>query len=410
MDVVHFCPHLIQKTLDGAHRQRLRGAGHGKEAAVTALHAPELLGTILRQLHLPVGAPAGKGGVKVRGGHTEHHPVDGFYLDGRAVNIAHLRQTPAGRVNGALFRGQGGFQFLPVGLGGGKGMVAVPHRQRHGRLSGGGRPAGGKGVRIAQRGQRGVDLSDERRVLHGPARQMPAAQHQLALIQLGQLLLAGGHRLDEGAAFIVGQHQHMGRFQHRAAADFQPGRDALRHGGLAGADVRFGTGGVIVGLQIHSAHQALPDGAVLLGALHVHIAVDMAGEHRLPVLLHGAADGRQPGRLLRGFQIRLRQHDVQRAGFSSGQFLRFLPVVRLGGKLVHRDAGPGLQRGLLRQQDMGGGKAIHDTVPFFTWSRRGPAGRKSPERGCRYKSVRRAAPGRWTGRPCCADGGGPHPQ
>ena len=127
-------------------------------------------------------------------------------------------------------------------------------------------------------------------------------------------------------------------------------RDATPGGGVPVKAVCF---------QVHRAHQALTDGAVHLGAFQVDKAVDHPGQQAAAVVRHGAADGFQPVCLIRRAQVSLGQNDMQGAGLVLGKGLGFLPVFRLGGELVHRDAGPGIQgRARCGQQDAGRCKAL----------------------------------------------------
>ena len=80
----------------------------------------------------------------------------------------------------------------------------------------------------AQHGQRIFDLCNEGGVLHRPAGHMTAAQHQLALVHLGQAVLVGVNGLDEGAVRVIRQHHDMGRFQRSAGAHLHALSDRCR--------------------------------------------------------------------------------------------------------------------------------------------------------------------------------------
>ena len=246
-------------------------------------------------------------------------------------------------------------------------MVAIADGQHHGLLPLGGGPAVGERGRVSQFGKSRVDLRDERRILDGPAAQTAAAQHQLAVVERRKLVFHKADGLDERAVGVVGQHHDVGRFQRRTAAHFQPWRDALHDGALAGADGGLAALGVVVGVEVHRAHKALADRAVHLGALHIDVAMYFPCQHGAAVVVHCAADALQAGVLLRGAQVSLRQDDVQRAGPALGAGLGALPVLRLGGELVHGNAGPRVQRNAGGgQQDISGGKTGfgHDNDPL----------------------------------------------
>ena len=209
---------------------------------------------------------------------------------GGAVDVADLGQAPARRMGPALLLAQGGLQLLPVGLGGGQAVIAVTDGQYHRLLPFGSGPAAGKGGRVGQRRQRGINLGNERGVLDGPAAQMPAAQHQLTVVERRQLVLHQSDGLDQRAVGVVGQHHDVGRFQRRPAADLEARRDALHDGALARADSGLGALRVVVGIKIDSADKALPDRAVHLGTLNINVAMYFPGQNGLAVLLHRAAD------------------------------------------------------------------------------------------------------------------------
>ena len=123
----------------------------------------------------------------------------------------------------ALFFGEGGFQLLPVGFCRGQAVVAVANGQHHGGLARGCRPPPGKRLRVSQRRQGGIDLGNTGGVLHRPAPQVSAAQHQFAVIEQRQFLLAGTDGLDERLARIVGQHHHVRRFSSAPRRTFRRG-------------------------------------------------------------------------------------------------------------------------------------------------------------------------------------------
>lgn len=238
-------------------------------------------------------------------------------------------------------------------------MVAITNRQRHG---GAGRLRQAS-VRQKQRHRQGlparVDLLHQRGVLHGPTGQVAAVQHQRAIIQQRQLRLMSGNGFNQGTGFIVGQHHHMRGFHWAPRRILSRGgmraTTVLSLGRMAGFAAFFKA----VLFQVHSTNQTLADGTVHLGALHIHIAMYTAGQQVIAVILHGRTDRRKARFFLRGSKVSFRQNNVQGAGFALCQFLRFLPVFRLGGKLIHRNAGPRVQRGRCTgQQDISRDKTI----------------------------------------------------
>ena len=208
---------------------------------------------------------------------------------------------------------------------------------------------------------------------------MAAAQHQLPLVEGAQPVFLGPDGLDEGAAGVVGQHHHMGGLQLCPAADRHPGRDPLLHRVFAGADGRQAAPVVVVGFQVHPAHQALTDPAALERALHVDKAVHRPGQDIPAVLLHGLVDGVHPGGQVPVVQVDLRQDQAEGAGplcRCGGP----LPIGAVAGKLVAGNAAPLLQRdGGVRQQDVGRLKAgcmFH--LQFLTLTRKRTKGAMDP--------------------------------
>ena len=302
--------------------------------------------------------------------HIEEDAVDGLDLDGRRMDVAHLSQAQAGGMAFPLLRGQGGFQLLPAGFGRGQRMIAVAHSQRQGLCAPGLGILGIESLLTAQCSQCSIDLCQHRRVFHGPACNVAAALHQLALVHLFQLALSRADGLDEGAAGVVGQHHDMGRFQRRAPAHGHAGRDALGDGALAGPDGRAGALLVAVSLEVYLAHEALTHPAALLGALDVDKAVHGAGQHVAAVLVHRGVDVLHPLGRVFILEVDFRQDEPQGAGAAAHNGVCLLPVGAVAGKLVTGHAAPLFQRDILPgQQDVGRTKAgcsFHNTFLTLT--------------------------------------------
>lgn len=119
-------------------------------------------------------------------------------------------------------------------------MVAIPH---------------GKGQPLFfQRAGRFLDLRVLRAV-HAPAADVPAALHQIEIVQQFKRIAPRVQRLDERAARIVRQEHGVRRFQRRVFPDLYARRDALQDRALRGADARRAAGPVIVGRQVDFRHQ-----------------------------------------------------------------------------------------------------------------------------------------------------------
>ena len=236
-------------------------------------------------------------------------------------------------------RRQGRLYFLPVRLGRGKGMVPVAHGD------GQRRPAGRVRVfcverRLCAQRRYGVFHSrNVRSVRYRPACNVPAAQHQLRVVQFFQRRLFFRERLHHAAGSVIQQHHDMRRFQRRAPAHGKARRNTLHNGIFAGTHQRCGAFFIAVSLQVHSAHKALPHTA-LRRAFHIYKTVDTACEHPGAVIGHGGVDGRNATVHIRAFQICLRQGNVQCAGRVLSERLGLLPVFGLACELVARQRGP----------------------------------------------------------------------
>ena len=343
---------IFDEGVDGADGQR----GHGMLEAehigdVGACQREGLLPGIAEADARIVGvAPRDEGQQHRAAVHVEEHPVDRLDLDGGRVDVAHLGQAPAGRVVCLLLRGQGLLQLLPVGLGRCQRVVAVAHGQRQRGCAPGLWIPGIKDFLTAQPLQGRVDLGQQSRVFHGPARDVPAAQHQFAFVDLAQRVFLHPDGLDEGAVRVVGQHHDVGRFQAGPAPDGHPGRDAALDRVFAGAHLRLGTLGVAVGFKVDFPHQPLPDAAALLGALHIDKAVHRAGQHRAKIVVHGLMDLLDAAGHAALFQIHFRQDQVQGAGRTCRCPGRFFPIRAVARKLIAGHAAPLLQRDILRRE------------------------------------------------------------
>ena len=87
------------------------------------------------------GVGAGIGGQQVGqqllGVHPKDHPVDGLKLQGVVVEVHQLHQGIPGGVGLLLLGGEGGLELFPAGLGGGQGVVPIPHGVGEHGLAGG---------------------------------------------------------------------------------------------------------------------------------------------------------------------------------------------------------------------------------------------------------------------------------
>lgn len=141
---------------------------------------------------------------QLRHGNAEYRAVDGLDAQRWAVDIHQLHQTPAGGM--ALPRGGGGrLYFLPVRLGRGKGMVPVAHGDGQ-RRPAGPRPGILRRRRLCAQRRYGVFHSrNVRSVRYRPACNVPAAQHQLRVVQFFQRRLFFRERLHHAAGSVIQQ-------------------------------------------------------------------------------------------------------------------------------------------------------------------------------------------------------------
>ena len=271
--------------------------------------------------------------------------VDGLPALGGAAQVLELHERIARRVAGQVLARALFFQRLPAGPGRGQRVVAVAHGEL--QLA-----PGGVGVQtLAQ--PAGHDP------LHEPAGDMPAALHQLEIIELREGGLLAREQADEQILRIVAQQQHVRQLQRRAGADLHPGRDAPGHGLLRGAHGRVCVDAVVVGLQVQHADHALPHAPVAERALHIDEGVFVfAKDAALQVFLHASVDRGDPLRA-GALQRRLRQDQPQSRGSRADDALGLRPVFRLRGELVAGDHRPLFQQLLTRQEDVGRSETAH---------------------------------------------------
>ncbi len=234
-------------------------------------------------------------------------------------------------------------------------MVAVPYGKDHRDAGQALVFAAGIGAVFAQTGLEGAG----RLAVRQPAGDVAASLHEVKIIELFQVVLLGGNRLDEGLFLVVAEQEDVGQLQRRAPADPHAGRDALDDGFFRRPDGRRGVGGIVVGLKVYHAHQPLPDRPVFQGALHIDKAAGIALEQVLrTVLRHRFADGGNLRRFVGAVQFGLGENQVEGGGGVPGIAADPLPIFGLGGELVAGNDRPFGQIVHLGEQDIGGEKAI----------------------------------------------------
>ena len=301
-----------------------------------------------------VGVELLEGGDELLRVHAEDHPVDGLELEGVVVEVLDLHQGVPGGKAGPLVLGGDLLEILIAGLGGGQGVVAVAH----GEQQGGHAPQAVLALHGVVAGQAAQGVGQ---LVHLPGGELPAGEvaaleHEVKVIDPLHGVLGGGDGLHTDFFGVVDEQHHVGQLDGGVLPHPHAGGDALQHGALGGPDEGPGAGGVVVLLQVHRRHQAGPDRPVGLGALDVDDGLAVGGED-VPgqVVLHGAVDGGDVLVHVGVAQLALRQNQAQGGGSVSGDAVRLLPVLRLGGKLVAGHHGPPVHVGAgLGQQDVGG--------------------------------------------------------
>ena len=138
-------------------------------------------------------------------------------------------------------------------LGGGHGVVAVPGGKEQGRAA---RRAAGGCLRI------GVQPAEKRLGLCAgrgkAAGDVPAALHQLKIIERRQVFARCKQRLKQGVRGVVRKQHDVRQLKRRRGADGQPRGHALGHGRLGRADGRGAAGRFVVGLEVEREQHAAP--------------------------------------------------------------------------------------------------------------------------------------------------------
>ena len=178
----------------------------------------------------------------------------------------------------ALLHRECGLDLLPAGLGRRQRVVSIPHRQEKAAAL----PLHLRNARRRLLGQR---------AFHRIAADVPAAEHQLRLVQGWQIFLR--QRLNQRHAGVIEQHHHMRALQRRSAANAHPRRNARENRSLRRAHRRMGAGRKVVLIQVEPAHKPQP-----LAALRRAPDEDKAICHPLhkraagQIARHGLSDAR----------------------------------------------------------------------------------------------------------------------
>ena len=255
---------------------------------------------------------------------AEDHAVNGSEDQRGAVQVDQLAERePRGMIDPRLV-GKRRLDRLPAGFRRRQRVVAVADREKEAaalRLH-------PRDLLRRPRGQLALDRVPG---------DVPAAEHQLRVVELGQLPIR--QRLDQAHGRVVDEHHRVRAFDARPLPDAHARRDARENRPLRRADGRARAGREVILLQIQPADQ--PEAFSALGhAADEHKAVFHARlQHAAPhIVFHCLPDGRNP-RVAFG-QIGLGIDEVQRARRVADDLRGLPPVFGLAGKLVAGDNRP----------------------------------------------------------------------
>ena len=358
MDIVHLSAHILDIVIDDSlqrtHSQLHLGIGDGIEGVYTLPNELDHMTLALALVGVGIG------------GHehlheailvdVEHHAVDGLELQSVIVVVDHFHQCIAGGKLEVLLGSLAGLLLLVAGLGGSQRVVTVTHGKQercntgdtvlalHGCV---------RGQSLESLGH-GVDLSSGELI----AADVAALLHQLEVVDLLHALHGGGQRLNNGALGVVDQQHHMGQLDGCVAAHLGAGRNAIQHRTFGSADEGTGTGGEVIGIQIHHTNQAMTDAAIGLLALDVNKALGHGlKDTAVQIFLHRSVDIADDALHIGILQLGLGEDQTQSRGISAHLLLHRLPVFRLGGELVAGHHSPLVHILSLGHQDVGGIKA-----------------------------------------------------
>ena len=196
---------------------------------------------------------------------------------------------------------------------------------------------------------------------------MPAAEHEVIIINF--FVFRGGfrERLDYGFFRVVDQSHDMRQFKRCILADCDTRRDPVKHGCFRCADLSFGTLMKIIFFKIDLTDDPATHIPVGLSTLHIDHRVFVFPEKSVSeVLVHGTVDLRNTH--LRLGKVYLRQNQVE-CGRNSGDLcLDPAPVGGITCELVARNDGPFFSVGLIeiRQKNIRRAKSVlHHITPFM---------------------------------------------
>ena len=339
----------VQEALEGAHGQLVGGVGDGDGPLAPGVDIAE-------HVALPLTPPgAGIGGAQGLHHplrlHAEDHPVDGLEFQRVIVEVHQLHQgVPGGQIGPLSLRGEPLLPLIAL-LGGGQGVVAVPHGKEHDRLV----PGAVAGVERGRAGQGGQGAGDLDLLILGefPALNVTAPLHQVEVVQDLHGTGLCGQGLNDRFLRVVHQEHHVRQFHRGIFPHGHSGGDAGEDRPLGGPDGGGGMGLIVVLLQVHHADEAPPHLSAVQRALHIKEGAGVLLKAALPkIAAHGVVDLHDIGLDVGPLQAALRQDHAQGGGGPAHILLHPLPVLRLGGVLIAGHHAPLGVFAVLGQQDV----------------------------------------------------------
>ena len=250
--------------------------------------------------------------------------------DGGIADVDHLDERKARGMTSKLLLAERRFELFPVLLRRGDGMIAVRDRKH-------GIPLGVQ------------HIDDVRRDVVGdkPARQMPAAFHEVEVVQFFQLFAQ--QALDRFVLFIAVKDESMRKLKRRCPAQGDAEGKAAGDDLFGGAHGRHDSFLCAERLQIDADEDAAAH-ARTRGALGEDEAARQFAERVvLQGRIHGGADFLDARRVVLA-EVRLGQNKVERRGRVPDAALYASPVFAIGRELIAGDDRPCFKT-LPRQED-----------------------------------------------------------
>ena len=170
-----------------------------------------------------------------------------------------------------------------------------------------------------------------------PPGDVPAALHQLKIVQRGLFCACGEQRLEQGVRRVVHKQHDMRQLKRSLRPDRQPRRHTLGDSGLGRPDGRVAAGGLVVGFQVERQQHTAARAAAAGIPFDQHEPFGQRAQHAFAqIVLHRAVDGCS-ARAVVCAQPGFGQSQPQAGGRIAHEPLCLRPVGRLGRELVARN-------------------------------------------------------------------------